>query len=282
MDGFLLINKDKGWTSRDVCNRLSHILHTKKIGHNGTLDPFAEGLMIVGVNKSTKALIYANFEYKTYIAKLKLGIQTDTGDLTGEVIKEIKAPTFSKEKIIEVFHSFIGKSKQLIPMTSAVHVNGKKLYQYLHEGIEVDRPTREVEIKYIELLDYQDDVITFKSLVSSGTYIRVLGEDIANKLNTCGHLISLIRTSFGEKEEITLDKAIKIEEVDESKLLNPIPFINLPHVYIDEVMTFKAKAGQKLSFDNKEDKILLIHQEQPIAIYVRINKKIFAPERGLW
>ncbi len=282
MDGFLLINKDKDWTSRDVCNRLSHILHTKKIGHNGTLDPFATGLMLVAVNKATKALLYANFDYKTYVAKLSLGMKTDTGDLTGEKILEKPVPTLTKEKIEEVLNSFIGINKQLIPMTSAVHVNGRKLYQWLHEGVEVEQPTREVEIKSIKLLDFSNNSITFEALVASGTYIRVLGEDIANKLDTVGHLVELHRTSLGEHQEITIDQAIKIDEVDESKIVHILDYISLPKVEIDEQMRIKAEAGQKLHIDSKEDKILLVNEKTAIAVYSKIKEGLYRPERGLW
>ena len=282
MDGFLLVNKERGWTSRDVCNRLSHILHTKKIGHNGTLDPFAEGLMIVGVNKATKALLYANFDYKTYVAKLKLGIKTSTGDYTGDVIEEKEIPELDREKLLKVLSSFVGTSNQLIPMTSAVHVNGRKLYQYLHEGIEVERPTREVNIKYIKLLDYSDNIITFQCLVSSGTYIRVLRGDIATKLGTVGHLISLDRISFGEDEKITLERSLKLDEVDESKVMPIIDFINLPKIEIDAELTFKAKAGQKLKLETKEEKVLLVNENQPIAVYIKDIDNVYRPERGLW
>ena len=203
MDGFLLINKEKGWTSFDVCKRISHILGTKKVGHSGTLDPFATGLMIVAVNKATKALLYTNYSYKTYTATLKLGMKTKTGDLTSDEVERKPVPELSKEIVESVLNSFIGDSEQIPPMTSAIHHNGVKLYKLAQQGLEVERKPRPINIKYIKLLDLSPDEISFQCLVSSGTYIRVLGEDIAHKLNTVGHLTSLNRIAFGEDERIT-------------------------------------------------------------------------------
>lgn len=282
MDGFLLINKEKGWTSFDVCKRISRILGTKKVGHSGTLDPFATGLMIVAVNKSTKALLYSNFNFKTYIAKLKLGSKTKTGDLTSEIIEEKPIPKLNKEEVESVLNSFVGKSKQIPPMTSAVHHNGVKLYKLAQQGIEVERTPRDIEIKYIKLLDINEDVITFQCLVSSGTYIRVLGEDIATKLNTVGHLVELDRIAFGEQEQINIKSAIKIDDVSEDKIQSIIDYIDLVKVELNQEEKSKAIYGQNLKFDQKEDKILLVYENTPIAVYAKIEDDLYHCERGLW
>lgn len=282
MDGILLINKEKNWTSHDVCNRLKHILHTKKIGHSGTLDPFATGLLIVAVNKATKALLYSNFSYKTYIVELKLGAKTMSGDLTSEIVEEKIVPTLNKEDIEKILQSFVGESMQKVPMTSAVHVNGMKLYKYAQQGLEVERPSRKINIKYIKLLDFSNNVIKFQCLVSSGTYIRVLGEDIAIKLNTVGHLISLKRIAFGEQENLTLEQAINVEEASEDKIQPIIDFIDLPNHIIDEKSYKKALNGQNLLLNVKEDKVLLVYNHNAIAVYVRNQNDEFKCERGLW
>ena len=282
MDGFLLINKEKGWTSFDACKRISHILDTKKVGHSGTLDPFATGLMIVAINKATKALLYSNYSFKTYVATLKLGIKTKTGDLTSEEVERKPVPELNKEIVESALNSFVGESEQIPPMTSAVHHEGVKLYKLAQQGIEVERKPRKISIKYIKLLEIKENKITFQCLVSSGTYIRVLGEDIANKLNTVGHLTSLNRIAFGEKEEITLDSAIKVDEVSEDKIQPILNYLNLDKVEADEELKMKAIYGQNLKFDDKSDKILLINDNIPIAVYCLNEDGTYHCERGLW
>lgn len=282
MDGILLINKKSGWTSHDVVNRLRRILHTKKIGHSGTLDPFATGLLIVAVNKATKALLYSNFSYKTYVAELKLGFKTSSGDLTSDIIEEKEIPHLTKEKINQILQSFVGESTQMVPMTSAVHVNGMKLYKYAQQGIEVERPTRQIQIKYIKLLDYSNNTIKFQCLVSSGTYIRVLGEDIAEKLGTVGHLISLNRIAFGENESLSINQAIDLEDASEDKIQPIIDFIDLPHHYIDEDTYKKVISGQTIPLNIKEDKVLLVYNGIGLAVYKRKKNQYFQCERGLW
>lgn len=282
MDGFLLINKEKGWTSFDICKRISHILDTKKVGHSGTLDPFATGLMIVAVNKATKALLYSNYCFKTYVATLKLGIKTKTGDLTSEEVERKPVPELNKEIVDSVLNSFVGESEQIPPMTSAVHHEGVKLYKLAQQGIEVERKPRKISIKYIKLLGIKENEIIFQCLVSSGTYIRVLGEDIANRLNTVGHLTSLNRIAFGEKEEITLDSAIKVEEVNEDKIQPILNYLDLKKVKVNEDLKKKAVYGQNLKFDDKSDKILLINDNIPIAVYCLNEDGTYHCERGLW
>lgn len=284
MQGVLLINKEKDWTSRDVCNKIRKILHVDSTGHSGTLDPFAEGLLIVTINQANKAIRFFDNDRKTYIASIKLGERTTTGDLTGE-INEIKdVPILSKEKVEEVLKSFYGKIKQIPPMTSAVHYQGRKLYELFYEGQEVEREEREVEIFDISLIDFNKDIITFKASVSSGTYIRVLGEDIAKKLSTIGHLISLTRTNIGP---FCVDQAIKIGEVDENvKLISISDFLfNVEHVIIKNEMIDKVKNGVKLYFaEAKDDIILLVDTDNTaLAIYRRMNEdNLYRCERGLW
>ena len=146
-DGFLLIDKESSYTSRDVCNIIAKIFDAKKVGHAGTLDPFATGLLIVALNNATKTLTYIEGQYKTYEATLLLGKKTSTGDLTGEEVENKEVPQISEDDIKDVFSSLIGELEQTVPITSAVHVNGRKLYQYAHLNQEVELPTRVVEIK---------------------------------------------------------------------------------------------------------------------------------------
>ena len=162
MDGFIFLDKEIDITSTKEGSKIKSIFHTKKVGHVGTLDPFASGLLILGINKATKAITFFDDFTKEYIATIKLGVATDTLDLTGKEIIRKDIPNLSIDKINEVLHSFLGKSQQLPPMTSAIKINGKKLYELAHKGQEIDRPLRDIEIFNIELIDFHDDEITLQ------------------------------------------------------------------------------------------------------------------------
>ena len=214
MNQIIIVNKEKGMTSRDVVNRLNKILKTKKIGHTGTLDPIATGVLVVCVNEATKLSELLTSATKEYIAEIKLGVMTDTGDITGKVLKQEEAPILSEEKIKEVLNSFLGKSIQEVPLYSAIKVNGKKLYEYARNNEEVELPKREIEIFNIELLNYEKDTISFKVTVSKGTYIRSLIKDICLKLETIGTMNNLVRTKQGDykiEDSYTLDQIEKGE-----------------------------------------------------------------------
>ena len=270
-DGFLLIDKESDYTSRDVCNIIAKIFDAKKVGHSGTLDPFATGLLIVGINNATKVLSYIEGQYKTYQASLLLGSKTDSGDHTGQIIKTKKVPNISVDKIKEIFQSLIGESEQTVPITSAVHVNGRKLYQYAHLNQEVELPKRTINIKELELLNFENNTIIFKTVVSKGTYVRTLGETIAEKLKTVGHLISLRRTNI---LDIGVDNAKKVKELNENDLL-PMGEIIEKFLMIKELPNEternKARHGGKLSlklFTETLDTFCVVDEQyNVIAIY---------------
>ena len=192
MDKLLVVNKEKNLTSRDVVNNLTKIFNTKKIGHTGTLDPIATGVLVCLFGKYTKLVDLLTSLDKEYIAEIKLGIKTDTGDITGSII-ENKSFNITKDNIIKVFEKFPQKYEQTVPKYSAVKINGKKLYEYARNNIEIELPKREVSIFSLELIDFKKDIIKFKAHVSKGTYIRSLCEDIAEKLNTVGFMKELTR-----------------------------------------------------------------------------------------
>lgn len=246
-NGFLLIDKESGYTSRDVCNIIGKKLHANKVGHCGTLDPFATGLLLVAVGSATKTLVFLDDNYKTYEGELKLGQKTDTGDLTGEIIETLPIPEIDLPTLQKVLASLVGENEQTVPITSAVHVNGKKLYEYAHAGMEVDLPSRAIEIKSLELISYKNPIIKFKANVSKGTYIRVLGETIAEQLGTVGHLVSLCRT---EITDANLSQAKKVNDITEEDIIDLgdvlekyMPILKLTHP--DQIK--KAKHGGKLS-----------------------------------
>ncbi len=271
MNEAIIINKEKGYTSRDVVNKLNKILNTKKIGHTGTLDPLATGVLVCLVNKYTKLVDIITSEDKEYVAEIKLGIKTDTLDITGQIIKEAKVPSLKKEDIVKVLKSFIGLYEETVPLYSAVSINGKRLYDYARKGIEITLPKRDVVIKDIELLDYCDDLIKFRVIVSKGTYIRSLIESICEKLNVIGTMNNLTRTKQGNfkiENSYTLSdiakgdyKSLKIEDL-----------INLEKIELDKILEKKVKNGNVIEL-NKEGYILFAKENEEIALYHFQNKQ---------
>ena len=184
MDGILLVNKPKNFTSQDVVSKVKKILKEKKAGHTGTLDPLATGVLPVLLGKSTKLSKYLIEHDKVYVAKIKLGQKTNTGDAEGIVIEEKNVPEISVEKAKKILDSFLGKGQQIPPMYSAIKINGKKLYEYARNGENVEVPPRNIEIYSINLLKIKDTEMEFEVSCSKGTYIRTLCEDIAKALGT--------------------------------------------------------------------------------------------------
>jgi tRNA pseudouridine55 synthase len=200
MNGILLINKQKGMTSRDVVNKVSRILGIKQIGHTGTLDPLATGVLVLCIGSATKIAELITAYDKEYIAGVKLGIETDTFDIEGNILKEETVKNMSFDKIKEVLKDFIGHIRQEVPLYSAIKVNGKRLYKYAREGKKVDLPVREVEIYNIKLLDKGfiiNNTFMIQCHVSKGTYVRSLVHDIGIKLNTLATMSSLTRIRQG-------------------------------------------------------------------------------------
>lgn len=205
------IYKPVGWTSFDVVKKIRGIIREKKVGHGGTLDPFAEGVLIIGTGKDTKKLTAISSDYKSYIATLALGEETDTMDTEGKIIKKSDIPKLTIDIINNVLNSFLGKQKQIPPMFSAKKIGGKKLYELARKNIEIEREPKAIEIKEIDLIDFVDNKIIFQVTSSKGTYIRVLGSDIAKALGTVGHLTKLIRKSVGD---YFVEEAIQIKEFE--------------------------------------------------------------------
>lgn len=197
MDGVLLVDKSVGISSFGVVSKVKKFLHTRDVGHCGTLDPMAEGLMVVCVNKALKIAKYLTEDRKKYVAKVKLGETTPTLDVEGEVIDRRDVPDFSEEEIIYVLDSFRGEIEQVPPMYSAIQVNGKRLYEYARNNEKVDVPPRKVEILDIKFIEYKNHEIKFEVECSKGTYIRTLCADIALKLNNIGYMTYLRRINAG-------------------------------------------------------------------------------------
>ena len=282
MNGFFLVDKKADWTSRDVVTKISHIFHENKVGHSGTLDPFATGLLVVSMGKATKTSICLDGLDKEYVATLKLGGRTISGDLTNEIVETKEIKPFTKEEILKVFQSLIGKQQQTPPMVSAVRYKGQKLFHLALQGIEVDRPSREIEIYELELLDYKDDEITFKAHVSKGTYIRVLGEEIASKLGNIGYLISLRRTKVGP---FKIEDAVDITELSEEKLIDMYDALSLfmPIIIPDNKTARLASHGvvfESTRFPHHDTILIADKRHRILAIYKYENDQ-FICQRGI-
>lgn len=269
MNGVLLVNKPKGCTSRDVVNVISKKFNIKKVGHTGTLDPIATGVLVICLGSATKLVDMLTSTEKEYIATIQLGIETDTLDNTGNTISTKKS-IISRDNIVEVLNSMIGKYDQEVPIYSAVKVNGKKLYEYARNNEKVCLPKREVEIKSIELISdihYENEttIFKFKCLVSKGTYIRSLIRDIAYKLNTYGIMTDLIRTRQGNfkiGDCIDLDNI----EIDNVKKIKDI--LNIKKVRVDKLLENKIRNGQILDNIYGENKVLFINEnDEELSIY---------------
>ena len=282
MNGFFLIDKKEDWTSRDVVTKISHIFHIKKVGHSGTLDPFATGLLLVSIGNATKTNICVEGLDKEYVATLKLGSRTLSGDKTNEVVetKPITCPT--KEQIEEVFKGLLGPQKQTPPMVSAVRYKGQKLFHLALQGVEVERPSRDINIYELELLKYEGDEITFKAKVSKGTYIRTLGEEIAKRLNNLGHLTSLRRTKVGP---FSVEDAIDTLDVSEDKLLSMYDVLSktCEVVVMNDKDAYHASHGVifKDDISDNRDTIVIADRNHRIMAIYKYKDGQFICQRGI-
>ena len=267
MDGIIIINKEKGWTSNDVVKKIKYIVK-EKVGHTGTLDPMAQGVLPILIGKATGLAKYLINHDKEYEVTLKLGIKTSTADIEGKILekKEVKKDVLVEENVRIVLSSFIGKNIQTPPIYSAIKVKGKKLYEYARSGQKIEVPKREIEIYNItlkEIIENQNE-IKFNLNCSKGTYIRSLSEDIANKLETVGFMKELNRIKVGEFE---IKDSVKISEVQENIERNLIT--------IEEFL----KNNEKIFLNSKELKLFLngvkIFTEKAEGLYRIYQKEKF-------
>ena len=208
----LNLNKPIGWTSFDVVKKIRGIVKEKKVGHGGTLDPFAEGVLILGTSKDTKNLTAITQMDKEYETVIKIGETTGTLDTESEVTLRKNIPILNRTLIKDILESFLGKTLQTPPMFSAKKVNGKRLYTLARKNIVIERDPVEINIEKISLLSFTKDSISISVTCSKGTYIRVLGKDIAERLNTVGYLTSLTRTRVGS---YLIKDSVSIEQLED-------------------------------------------------------------------
>lgn len=275
MNGLIVVNKEKGKTSRNIVNELNIILGTKKIGHTGTLDPIASGVLVCVIGKYTKLVNILVNDTKEYIAEIKLGISTDTLDITGNIIST-SIVDITKNDILKVFKYYTKSYLQEVPLYSSVHVNGKRLYNYARNNEKVILPKRKVTIYNLELISFNKDIITFKVKVSKGTYIRSLIKDICNKLNINGTMNNLIRIKQGN---FTLEEAYKIEDIKNNnyKLLNIKEFLDYKVIELPDNLINKVLNGNTISNTfNIDNRVIFTYKSKDIAIY-EVDKKDLKP-----
>lgn len=274
MNGLLVVNKPKNYTSRDVVNVLNKVFNTKVIGHIGTLDPLATGVLVCLIGKYTKLNNLLTMHNKEYIADFKLGILTDTLDATGRVL-DTSNNFIKKEKLVRALKKFKKTYMQEVPMYSAVKVNGRKLYDYARHDEEVVPPKKRVTIYDIELLDYEYDDVKIRCTVSKGTYIRALIRDICQYLKTYGVMTGLVRTKIND---FKIEDAYTLDEIRNGnyKLLSLEDFLDFKVIDLDEDNLNRIKNGN-IYCDRENDYVLFKYLNEDIALYYRINEEELKP-----
>lgn len=271
MDGIIVINKPKGITSREVVNKVCKLLNTKKVGHTGTLDPIATGVLVLCVGKATKLVETLTSNDKEYVATVKLGILTDTLDTDGTIIEK-KCVNLDKNKLVNVLNSFIGTYNQEVPIYSAVKINGKKLYEYARAKKEVTIPKRMVEIKKIKLIEFGNDYYKFKVTVSKGTYIRSLIKDINVKLGVIGVMSDLVRTKQGK---FSINNSYTLENMENNNY-NVLTITDVLKdencVIISNTLFEKVKNGALINNEYNTSMVTFIYNDSVIAIYKIYDK----------
>ena len=258
MNGIIVIDKPASWTSHDVVGKLRGILKERKIGHGGTLDPMATGVLPVFIGRATRAISFCENAEKEYVAGLRLGVTTDTQDSTGRVLR-LRENHVSREELQTVLRSFTGKQLQTPPMYSAVKINGQKMYELARKGIEVERKPREIEIKELELLPENGEMFMLRVVCSKGTYIRTLCHDIGEKLGCGGVMASLVRTRAGAFE---ISQAVCLEQVEKDmqqkeihRFLLPVDslFSHFPTLVLDAEKEKKCRNGNDFPVYGREE-----------------------------
>jgi len=280
MGNILYVDKPKGMTSFDVCYRLRKILGTKKIGHTGTLDPNATGVMIVLFDKATKANQFLVSDNKEYECRVLLGIETDTLDIDGNITVKKDFIVPDKRVIEETLDSFLGESMQEVPLTSAVSVDGKRLYQYQRENKKVELPSRKINVLEIRLLELHEDGFSFKAKVSSGTYIRSLARDICHKMGLVGTISELRRTRV---DEVDLSMCDSLEEILDGNYHTHelLELLEKRYETVDYEPINDIYNGKKIKFDSDAEKIVIVHDGIAVAVYEK-ERDQYRSLRGLW
>ena len=277
--GIIVINKEQGFTSRDVVNIVVKILNTRKVGHTGTLDPLATGVLVLAIGNGLKVIEFINHDTKEYVAEAKIGLLTDTLDITGNIIEKVDNYSLDKDKLKEVLKSFSNISYlQEVPIYSSIKVNGARLYRYARENKEVSLPKREVTIYNLEVLDIKNDSFSFKCTVSKGTYIRSLIRDIGDKLGIPCTMEKLNRTKEGI---FSIEESYSLKDIEEGNYkIVPIErlFDDSLKVVVDSTLEKQILNGKILNNNYGKDKIVFLNTSREVLAlyetYTKDNNKI--------
>ena len=282
---FYFINKPKTWTSQDLCTKFKKIYNFDKVGHSGTLDPNAEGAMLIATNKYTKLFDYISNKEKTYVVKSLFGYDSETLDIDSE-FKKIHNINLNqiKEEFSEAVNNKLGESFQIPPKYSAIKVKGKRLYKYAREGREIDIPKRKINVKEIEILSLNKEKAEIKVKVSEGTYIRSLISDIAKDINTFGIVSELKRISIGNLDINHSSYINDIKKLDPKTTPDPLSqneIIDLPILKVNKNDLINIKNGELMKNDlfKTKETYILEYDGNVVATYVPFNEKYFKPDK---
>jgi tRNA pseudouridine55 synthase len=279
MNGIILVKKPKGMTSFQCVSAVKRRMNERKAGHSGTLDPNAEGFMIIALGKCTKYLQFCVSNHKHYIAHFSLGKRYDTQDVWGKVVEEKDFIQHTVDELNVVSERFTGKIQQIPPMYSAIKKDGKKLYEYARNGIEVERAAREIEVNSLSVKQLEDNLYEMDAVVSSGTYIRTLIEDYCKAMNELGYMTSLVRSGI---ESLTLEDAVDIEEVDEKYCIDPLKVFDPKWKIVQCEQVQDIMNGKAISLNVEEKRVILVNGKEILAAYEKRSDGLYHCVRGLF
>ncbi len=287
MNGILLIDKPEGWTSNDVVQKLRGMLRERRIGHSGTLDPMATGLLVVFVGRATRAVEFAEQHDKRYVAGLRLGQTTDTQDITGNTLTSSEDLP-ADEELKAALENFKGEISQIPPMYSAIKVNGQRLYEIARKGGEVERKARNIKIHSLDLLGKQDDDYLLDVRCSKGTYIRTLCHDLGNSLGCGGCMSSLRRVEAGR---FSLENAVTLETVQDyvnqgkaDKLLMPVDrlFNYCPDCSVNEAQEKKLRCGNYIDVKLNDGEYRVYSQSGEFLLLGAVKNKVLTTVKSFF
>lgn len=270
MNGFLIIDKEKNMTSRDIDNQVMGIFNTKKVGHLGTLDPLATGVLVIAVGSALKVISLIENARKKYLATIKLGIQTDTLDISGKILKTSEKRA-SKEELIEVLNSLVGDNYLKVPKYSAVKVAGKKLYEYARANEEVALPTKLMHVYSANLISYKEDEYLIEFDVSYGSYIRSIIDEIGNRLSIAMTMSELRRTQSGD---FKIEDAVKLDDVNEKSLISILDVLNdFSKVEVSDELKNKILTGAILERQDEKYPLVFIDKNKEVLAIYKLYEK---------
>lgn len=268
--GIVAINKPLNWTSFDVVNKIKHMVYPQKVGHLGTLDPMATGVLLVTIGKATKLFDLMQEKTKTYVAEFEFGYETDTLDSTGKVINQKEIKNIDKSNLVKAIQTQIGEIEQIPPKYSAKSINGKRAYDLARKDVEFELKPKKVRVYQIDLISFDGTKCKLKIQCGSGTYIRAIGRDIAKELNTFATMTSLVRTNV---DKFSLESCQNIQDltVESIKIYDINEVLNYPIMHLEKLELTKILNGQVIKTEKNDGNYVLNDGDNTLAI-VKVDK----------